>query len=46
MNVKEVSFIDSITFSFTTVISIVYQMYSGLIGMITGTVSAELSGPV
>lgn len=46
MNVKKVSFIDSITLAFTTVISIVYQMYSGLIGMITGTVSAELSGPV
>lgn len=46
VNVEKVGFIDSIGLAFATVISIIYQMYSGLVGMITGTVSAELSGPV
>ena len=37
---------ESIALAFATVVNIIYQMYSGLIGMITGSVSAELSGPV
>ena len=43
---KAVGFVDSIILAFTTVIAVIYQMYSALIGMITGSVSAELSGPV
>ena len=43
---QNVGFIDSIVLAFATVINIIYQMYSALVGMITGTVAAELSGPV
>lgn len=43
---QSVGFIDSIVLAFATVINIIYQMYSALVGMITGSVAAELSGPV
>lgn len=43
---QNVGFVDSIILALSTVVNIVYQMYSALIGMITGSVSAELSGPV
>lgn len=43
---QSVGFIDSIVLAFATVINIIYQMYSALVGMITGNVAAELSGPV
>ena len=46
VDVKSVGFGESIALAFATVVNIIYQMYSGLIGMITGSVSAELSGPV
>lgn len=46
MNTHNVGFFESITLAFATVIGIIYQMYSALAGMITGAVSAELSGPV
>lgn len=46
VDVKSVGFGESIALAFATVVNIIYQMYSGLIGMITGNVSAELSGPV
>lgn len=46
VEVQKVSFSDAVVLSFTTVGNIIYQMYSGLVGMITGAVNAELSGPV
>ncbi len=46
MQTQSVGFFESIILSLTTVVNIVYQMYAALAGMITGTVSAELSGPV
>ena len=46
VDVKSVGLGESIALAFATVVNIIYQMYSGLIGMITGSVSAELSGPV
>lgn len=46
VDTKEIGFVDSIKLGGTVVVSIIYQMYAALAGMITGSVPAELSGPV
>lgn len=46
VNTKNIGLGDSIILGFATVGNIIYQMYGALAGMITGSVSAELSGPV
>ncbi len=43
---QSVGAVNSIVLAFKLLISIVSQMYSALAGMVTGSVSAELSGPV
>lgn len=46
VNTQHIGFVDSVVLGFVTVGNIIYQMYGALAGMITGSVSAELSGPV
>ena len=43
---RDIGFVDSIKLGGTVVVNIIYQMYAALAGMITGSVPAELSGPV
>lgn len=46
VDTQSVGFIDAVVLGFKTVGLIIAQMYGALAGMITGSVSAELSGPV